>query len=127
MELKKKKQELEAEMKRITISNCQSRWYFQKKSEGISKYSKLNVSGSSTSSKPLSPLASSDIASFNKSTIGSESSSLHLVVSESLCLDPARSPVHEQDPCLLCLDPARSPVHEQDLYLLCLVLPRSPI
>ena len=60
-------------------------------------------------------------------TIGSEGSSLHLVVSRSLCLDPARSPVHERDLCLLFLDPARSPLHKQDPYLLCLVSPRSPI
>ena len=96
MELKKKKRELEAEMKHITVSNRQSRWYFQKKSgEGTSSNSKLSVSGSSTSSEPLSPLAyesSSDIASSSESTIGSEGSSLHLVVSESPVFGSSQKP-----------------------------------
>ena len=85
MGLKKKRRELEAEMKRLKVSNRQSRWYFHKKSgEGSSK---LNVSGSSSTPSEQSPLAydsSSDIASSSESTIGSEGSSVpHRAVSES--------------------------------------------
>jgi hypothetical protein len=88
MELKKKRRELEAEMKRIAVANRQSRWYFHKRSgEGTANTSKKNVSGSSsTSSEPMSPLAyesSSDMASSNESMVGSEGSLVPLAVSES--------------------------------------------
>ena len=88
MELKKKKRELEAEVKRIAVSNRQSTWYQKKKSgEGTCSNSKVNVSGSSsTSSEPMSPLAyesSSDLASSSESVIGAEASSVPRAVSES--------------------------------------------
>ena len=73
MELKKKKRELEAEMKHIATSNRQSIWYYRKKS--------LDNSGSS--SEPLSPLAyesSSDVAN---SSVSADTLSVPKTVSES--------------------------------------------
>ena len=84
MELKNKKRELEAEMKRVAISNRQSRWYFHKKSgEGIPSNSKLSGSSSASSESPLAYESSTDTASSNESMIGSEGSSVPLTVAES--------------------------------------------
>ena len=81
MELKKKRRELEAEMKRIAVANRQSRWYFRKKS-GEETANTSKSGSSSTSSEPLSPLAYESSSDTNESTsmIGSEGS---LVLSES--------------------------------------------
>ena len=104
MELKKKRRELEAEMKRIAVANRQLRWYFRRKSEETANTSKSG--SSSTSSEPLSPLAYESSSDTNESTsmIGSEGS---LVLSESpislkpraVSLSPVLEPAQKEDQC----------------------------